>query len=41
MTEPADSTHDAQRALSLTASDGPGAQTIKVDGVERQFFDYL
>jgi hypothetical protein len=25
----------------ITASDGPGAQTIKVDGVERQFFDYL
>lgn len=25
----------------ITASDGPGAQTIRVDGVERQFFDYL
>ena len=25
----------------LTASDGPGPVTLKVDGVERQFFDYL
>ena len=25
----------------ITASDGPGPDTIKVDGVERQFFDYL
>jgi hypothetical protein len=25
----------------ITASDGPGPDTIKVDGVERQFFDYV
>ena len=25
----------------ITASDGPGPDTIKVDGIERQFFDYL
>ena len=25
----------------ITASDGPGPDTIKMDGVERQFFDYL
>ena len=25
----------------ITASDGPGPGTIKVNGVERQFFDYL
>ena len=25
----------------LTASDGPGPATLKVDGVEREFFDYL
>jgi hypothetical protein len=25
----------------ITASDGPGPATLRVDGVERQFFDYL
>ena len=25
----------------ITASDGPGPETIKVDGIERHFFDYL
>jgi hypothetical protein len=25
----------------ITASDGPGPDTLKVDGIERQFFDYL
>jgi hypothetical protein len=25
----------------ITASDGPGPDTIEVDGIERQFFDYL
>ena len=25
----------------LTASDGPGPDTIKVNGIERQFFDYV
>ena len=25
----------------ITASDGPGPETIKVNGIERQFFDYL
>jgi hypothetical protein len=25
----------------ITASDGPGPETLQVDGIERQFFDYL
>jgi len=25
----------------ITASDGPGADSIKVNGVEREFFDYV
>ncbi len=25
----------------ITASEGPGPETLKVDGIERQFFDYL
>lgn len=25
----------------ITASDGPGPETLKVDGIERQFFDYV
>ena len=25
----------------ITASDGPGPETIKVDGIERRFFDYV
>jgi len=25
----------------ITASDGPGPETLKVNGIERQFFDYL
>lgn len=25
----------------ITASDGPGPDTIKIDGIERQFFDYV
>ncbi len=25
----------------ITASDGPGPETIRIDGVERQFFDYI
>ena len=25
----------------ITASDGPGPATLKVDGIERQFFDYV
>jgi len=25
----------------MTASDGPGPATLKVDGVKRKFFDYL
>ena len=28
-------------AGGITASDGPGPDTIKVSGIERQFFDYL
>lgn len=31
----------SQCCWGITASDGPGPDTIKVDGVERQFFDYL
>jgi hypothetical protein len=29
------------RCWGITASDGPGPETIKVDGIERQFFDYV
>jgi hypothetical protein len=29
------------RCWGITASDGPGPATIKVSGIERQFFDYL
>ena len=29
------------RCWGITASDGPGPDTIKVDGIERQFFDYV
>ena len=25
----------------ITASEGPGPETIKIDGIERQFFDYI
>ena len=25
----------------ITASEGPGPDTIKIDGIERQFFDYV
>ncbi len=31
----------SERCWGVTASDGPGPATIKVDGVERKFFDYL
>lgn len=30
-----------EHCWGITASDGPGPETIKLDGVERQFFDYL
>jgi len=30
-----------QYCWGITASDGPGPDTIKVDGIERQFFDYM
>jgi hypothetical protein len=30
-----------ENCWGLTASDGPGPITVKVDGVERRFFDYL
>jgi hypothetical protein len=29
------------RCWGITASDGPGPDIIKVDGIERQFYDYL
>ena len=31
----------AKDCWGITASDGPGPTTIKVKGVERQFFDYV
>jgi hypothetical protein len=30
-----------ERCWGITASDGPGPATLKVDGVERQYFDYI
>lgn len=30
-----------EHCWGITASDGPGPDTLKLDGVERQFFDYL
>ena len=33
--------HYARDCWGLTASEGPGPATISVDGVERQFFDYV
>ncbi len=30
-----------QCCWGITASDGPGPETIKVEGIERQFYDYL
>jgi hypothetical protein len=33
--------HYGRCCWGITASDGPGPDTIKVDGIERQFFDYL
>jgi len=31
----------SRRCWGVTASEGPGQITIKIDGIERQFFDYL
>jgi len=31
----------ASSCWGITASEGPGPSTVKVDGVERQFFDYV
>jgi hypothetical protein len=33
--------HYGGRCWGLTASEGPGPDTIKLNGIERQFFDYL
>ncbi|MEO7728691.1 MAG: glucoamylase family protein [Burkholderiales bacterium] len=33
--------HYCDCCWGITASDGPGPDVIKVDGIERQFFDYL
>ena len=33
--------HYGEFCWGLTASDGPGEVTLTIDGVERQFFDYL
>lgn len=30
-----------ENTWGITASDGPGPASVKIDGVERQFFDYL
>ena len=31
----------SENCWGITASDGPGPRTIKINGVERQFFDYI
>ena len=31
----------SQHCWGITASEGPGSDTIKVNGIERQFFDYV
>ena len=31
----------SENCWGITASDGPGPRTIKINGVERQFFDYV
>ena len=31
----------SEHCWGITASDGPGPETLKLDGVEREFFDYL
>jgi hypothetical protein len=31
----------SENCWGITASDGPGPKTIKINGVERQFFDYV
>ena len=41
MENPLDFTGYSGRCWGITASDGPGGETIKVRGIERQFFDYL
>ena len=33
--------HYGEFCWGVTASDGPGEITLKIDGIERQFFDYL
>ncbi len=33
--------HYGKHCWGLTASDGPGAATLNVDGIERRFFDYV
>ena len=33
--------HYGEHCWGLTASEGPGPATIKIDGVDRQFFDYV
>jgi hypothetical protein len=41
MRNPRGFAHYGELCWGLTASDGPGEVTLRVDGVERQFFDYL
>jgi hypothetical protein len=33
--------HYGADCWGITASDGPGPDTVKIDGIERRFFDYL
>ncbi len=38
---PGEFSHYSRDCWGLTASDGPGPATVKVDGIERQFYGYL
>jgi len=38
---PGEFRHYGRNCWGLTASDGPGAATLKVDGIERRFYGYL
>src|SRR5581483_819573 len=38
---PREFAHYGEYCWGITASDGPGPKTLKVDGVERTFYDYL
>jgi hypothetical protein len=38
---PAGFAHYGELCWGITASDGPGNHTLKIDGIKRRFFDYL